>query len=196
MGTTRRVNRERAHGLDGLRGLAALGILVLHVWMYTQANDPTHNVLVDRVIGEFRTGVELFFVLSAFLLAAPWVAASRGDRPAPHLGRFAIRRAARIVPGYLVALIGSLLLLHGTGHPRDIGLGELPLFLLFIPNLVPATRNMLDPPMWTHARRGELLPRPPAHRLGDHAARATLVAERPARPVRRAHRRERRVGRG
>ena len=149
MGTTRRVNARRAHGLDGLRGLAALGILVLHVWMYTQANDPTHNVLVDRVIGEFRTGVELFFVLSAFLLAAPWVAASRGERPAPHLGRFAIRRATRIVPGYLVALIGSLLLLHGTGHPRDIGLGDLPLFLLFIPNLVPATRNMLDPPMWT-----------------------------------------------
>jgi len=149
VGTTRRVNARRAHGLDGLRGLAALGILVLHVWMYTQANDPTHNVLVDRVIGEFRTGVELFFVLSAFLLAAPWVAASRGDRPAPHLGRFAIRRATRIVPGYLVALIGSLLLLHGTGHPRDIGLGDLPLFLLFIPNLVPATRNMLDPPMWT-----------------------------------------------
>jgi peptidoglycan/LPS O-acetylase OafA/YrhL len=143
------VTETRAHGLDGLRGLAALSILVLHVWMYTQAHDPDHNVLVDRVIGEFRTGVELFFVLSAFLLAAPWVAASRGDRPAPHLGRFAIRRAARIVPGYLVALVGSLMLLHGTGHPRDIGLGEVPFFLLFIPNLDPATRNMLDPPMWT-----------------------------------------------
>ena len=140
---------QRAHGLDGLRGLAALSILVLHVWMYTQAHDPTHNVIVDRVIGELRTGVEMFFVLSAFLLAAPWVAASRGERPAPHLGRFAVRRAARIVPGYLVALVGSLLLLHGTGHPRDIGLGELPFFLAFISNLDPATRNMLDPPMWT-----------------------------------------------
>jgi len=93
--------------LDGLRGLAALSILVLHVWMYTQANDPDHDVLVDRVIGEFRTGVLLFFVLSAFLLAAPWVAASRGERPAPHLGRFALRRASRIVPGYLLALAGS-----------------------------------------------------------------------------------------
>ncbi len=149
MGTTRRVSESRAHGLDGLRGLAALAILVLHVWMYTQANDPTHNVLVDRVIGEFRIGVQLFFVLSAFLLAAPWVAASRGDRPSPHLGRFAVRRATRIVPGYLVALVGAILLLHGTGHPRDIDLRELPLFLLFIPNLDAATRNMLDPPMWT-----------------------------------------------
>jgi peptidoglycan/LPS O-acetylase OafA/YrhL len=140
---------SRAHGLDGLRGLAALSILVLHVWMYTAANDPEHDVLVDRVIGEFRTGVLLFFVLSAFLLAAPWVAASRGERPAPHLGRFAIRRVSRIVPGYLLALAGSLVLLHGTGHPRDISLSELPLFLLFIPNLDPATRSMLDPPMWT-----------------------------------------------
>ena len=56
MGTTRRVNARRAHGLDGLRGLAALGILVLHVWMYTQANDPTHNVLIDRVIAQPMSG--------------------------------------------------------------------------------------------------------------------------------------------
>jgi peptidoglycan/LPS O-acetylase OafA/YrhL len=132
-----------------MRGLAALSILILHVWMYTDANDPRHDVLVDRVIGEFRTGVLLFFVLSAFLLAAPWVAASRGERPAPHLGRFAMRRVSRIVPGYLLALAGSLLLLHGTGHPRDISLTDLPQFLLFIPNLDPATRSMLDPPMWT-----------------------------------------------
>jgi acetyltransferase len=143
------MTESRAHGLDGLRGLAALSILVLHVWMYTDANDPSHDVLVDRVIGEFRTGVLLFFVLSAFLLAAPWVAASRGERPAPHLGRFALRRISRVVPGYLLALAGSLLLLHGTGHPRDISLSQLPLFLLFIPNLDAATRTMLDPPMWT-----------------------------------------------
>ena len=148
-GTTRRVTGSRAHGLDGLRGLAALAVLVLHVWMYTQASDPQHDVVVDRVIGEFRTAVLLFFVLSAFLLAAPWVAASRGERPSPHVGRFALRRAARIVPAYLLALVGSLVLLHGTGHPRDISLSELPRFLLFIPNLDPATRNMLDPPMWT-----------------------------------------------
>lgn len=140
---------QRAHGLDGLRGLAALAVLVLHVWMYTQAHDPRHDVLVDRVIGEFRTAVLLFFVLSAFLLAGPWVAASRGERSAPHLGRFALRRVARIVPGYLLALTGALILLHGTGHPRDIALSELPRFLLFVPNLDQATRNMLDPPMWT-----------------------------------------------
>jgi peptidoglycan/LPS O-acetylase OafA/YrhL len=143
------VTETRAHGLDGLRGLAALAVLVLHVWMYTQANDPDHNVLVDRAIGELRTAVLLFFVLSAFLLTAPWVAASRGERPPPRVGRFALRRITRIVPGYLLALLGSLVLLHGTGHPRDIDLGDLPLFLLFIPNLDPATRNMLDPPMWT-----------------------------------------------
>src|SRR5919202_837157 len=99
--------------------------------MYTGANDPRHDVLVDRVLGELRTGVVLFFVLSAFLLAGPWIAASRGERPAPDLGRFALRRVTRIAPGYLLALAGSLLLLHGTGHPRDIPLDKVPLFLVF-----------------------------------------------------------------
>jgi peptidoglycan/LPS O-acetylase OafA/YrhL len=47
----------RAHGLDGLRGLAAFAVLVLHVWMYTGANEPAHDVLTDRVIGELRTAV-------------------------------------------------------------------------------------------------------------------------------------------
>ena len=139
----------RAHGLDGLRGLAAFAVLVLHVWMYTGANDPAHDVLVDRAIGELRTAVLLFFVLSAFLLARPWIAASRGERPAPDLRHFALRRATRILPGYLFALLGALVLLHGTGHPRDISLDEVPLFLLFIANLDPDTRTMLDPPMWT-----------------------------------------------
>ena len=35
-----RTSRPRLHALDGLRGLAALAVLVLHVWMYTDANFP------------------------------------------------------------------------------------------------------------------------------------------------------------
>ncbi len=87
----------RLAGLDGLRGLAALAVVCLHVWMYTDAHAP-HSVLVDAVIGEFRVAVGLFFVLSGFLLARPWIAAARGERPRPRLGLFALRRLARIGP--------------------------------------------------------------------------------------------------
>src|SRR6476661_7764082 len=65
----------RMPGLDGLRGLAALAVVVLHVWMYTDANSAGRPDLLDAVIGEMRVAVGLFFVLSGFLLARPWMAA-------------------------------------------------------------------------------------------------------------------------
>jgi peptidoglycan/LPS O-acetylase OafA/YrhL len=142
---------SRLNGLDGLRGLAAVAVVVLHVWMYTEANAPGRPVLVDAVIGELRVGVVLFFVLSAFLLVRPWVAAARGERPAPQLGRFALRRLARVAPAYWAALAGAFLLLHGTGHGRATGPETLPAFALFLQNLFPQTRGRLDPPMWSLA---------------------------------------------
>ncbi len=141
--------KGRLHPLDGLRGLAALGVVLLHVWIYTGANEPGKSLTLDRWMGELRVCVLLFFVLSGFLLAKPWVAAARGDRPAPALGRYAVRRLARIAPAYWLALAGTLALLHGTGHGRDVALGQVPKFVFFLANVFPETRNQLDPPMWS-----------------------------------------------
>ena len=141
-----RTSRPRLHALDGLRGLAALAVLVLHVWMYTDANWPApgRTDLLDKAIGELRVAIVLFFVLSGFLLAQPWA-----NGRTPDLGRFAARRFARIAPAYWAALIGSLAILHGTGHGRDIALHDVPKFVFFIANVFPETRNQLDPPMWS-----------------------------------------------
>lgn len=114
--------------------------------MYTDANVPAHGRtdVLDKTIGEFRVAITFFFVLSGFLLVQPWL---RGK--APDLGRFAIRRIARVGPAYWAALIGSLLILTGTGHGREIALHDTWKFVLFISNLFPETRTMLDPPMWS-----------------------------------------------
>ncbi|MGZ6695644.1 MAG: acyltransferase family protein [Solirubrobacteraceae bacterium] len=144
-----RTSSRELPGLDGLRGLAALAVVCLHVWMYTDAHRPGRSDLVDAIVGEFRVAVGLFFVLSAFLLARPWVAAARGERPAPGVGRFALRRLARIGPAYWVALTVSFLLLHGTGHGRASDAGHLPIFAAFMENVFSSTRSKLDPPMWS-----------------------------------------------
>src|SRR5690242_15187243 len=126
---------NRLSGLDGLRGLAALAVVCLHVWMYTEAHSAGRSDLVDAVVGEFRVAVGLFFVLSGFLLARPWIAAARSERALPSLGRFAVRRAARIVPAYWLALALSFLLLEGTGHGRATDPGHLPVFAAFLENM-------------------------------------------------------------
>jgi peptidoglycan/LPS O-acetylase OafA/YrhL len=114
--------------------------------MYTDANWPApgRTDVLDKAIGELRVAIVLFFVLSGFLLARPWVAGKT-----PNLGRYAVRRLLRIGPAYWAALIGSLAILHGTGHGRDIALHDVPKFVFFLANVFPETRNQLDPPMWS-----------------------------------------------
>src|SRR4051794_17296100 len=151
--TTDAPPRQRLDALDGLRGLAALGVLVLHVWMfsYGDSGKPPKGLL-DFTLGELRLGVQLFFVLSGYLIFRPFVAAALdGARRAPRLGRYAIRRAARILPGYWVALAGSFLLLRHLGHPMQVDADRLPVFLLFAQNHFEETIKHLDPPMWTLA---------------------------------------------
>jgi peptidoglycan/LPS O-acetylase OafA/YrhL len=150
---TARAPRGRLDALDGLRGLAAVGVLVLHVWMfsYGDSHRPPKGIL-DFSIGELRLGVQLFFVLSGFLIFRPFVAAALDGAPSgPSLGRYVIRRAARILPGYWLALAASFLLLRHLDHPMQIDSGQLPVFLLFAQNHFEETIKHLDPPMWTLA---------------------------------------------
>jgi peptidoglycan/LPS O-acetylase OafA/YrhL len=142
----------RVGALDGLRGLAALGIVVLHVWMFDHGDanggfNPQSGV--DMTINELRLGVVLFFVLSGYLLYRPFLAAAHGERPFPALRSYARRRAARLMPAYWFALLGSFALLAWLDHPLRTSAGELPVFLLFGQNYLAETAKHLDPPMWS-----------------------------------------------
>lgn len=62
------------------------------------------------------SGVQIFFVLSGFLLARPYVAWLQGRRERPRLLAYLARRCARVLPAYYIQLIILLtvsLALHG-----------------------------------------------------------------------------------
>lgn len=144
--------RRRLDALDGLRGAAAVGIVVLHVWMFHQGDlgSPERSTL-DIAISQLRLGMPMFFVLSGFLIFRPFVAAAIEARERPDLRRYAIRRTARIVPAYWVAIVIPAVLLalldHGEARPVE----QLPIYLLFAQNYVDATAQGLNPPTWTIA---------------------------------------------
>jgi peptidoglycan/LPS O-acetylase OafA/YrhL len=174
--------RPRFDALDGLRGLAALGVLVLHVWMfsYGDLHKPPKGFF-DLVFGELRLGVQLFFVLSGFLIYRPFVAAALDRAPSPGLLRYIVRRAARILPAYWAALAGSFLLLRHLDHPMQIDAGQLPLFLVFAQNQFDTTIKHLDPPMWTLAIEVSFYAVLPlagalAMRVGAHRGRQLALA--------------------
>ncbi len=90
---------DRLPGLDGLRGIAVLLDLLLHYCPHTA----TRTVL-DRIIRRGGFGVEVFFVLSGFLITDLLL---REERAHGHISirLFYARRALRILPPLLLLLI-------------------------------------------------------------------------------------------
>jgi peptidoglycan/LPS O-acetylase OafA/YrhL len=147
---------RRIGAVDGLRGAAALSVLGYHAWLYTKARPGVEGraTLADAAAHELRLGLVLFFVLSGFLLYQPWVCAALAGGPAPRFGDYLVRRAARILPAYYLALMGSVLLLWGHDPLPGVRLPEasdLWLFAVFGQNFKDGTLMKLDPPMWTLA---------------------------------------------
>lgn len=96
--------------IDGLRGLAALLVLLSHVGFWTGADGLDVS---GGLLARGDSGVAVFFAISAFLLLRPWVAAGSGVAAPQAVGGYAVRRAARIVPAYVIALV-AVLLVAGT----------------------------------------------------------------------------------
>lgn len=87
--------------LDGLRAVAAAAVLLTHVAFQT---GEVARGAGGALLGRFDAGVAVFFVLSGFLLYRPHAAALRTGRRPPGMRRYALRRAARILPAYWLAL--------------------------------------------------------------------------------------------
>jgi peptidoglycan/LPS O-acetylase OafA/YrhL len=80
------------------------------------------------------------------------VGAAVSGAAGPRHTAYLVRRVARIVPAYYLALIGSVALLWGaTGTPgvRLPPATALPLFAVFAQNYSPSALLSLDPPTWT-----------------------------------------------
>ena len=98
--------KQRVPELDGLRGLAILLVLVFH---YVSQEGTSAPVFLQRLVILGWTGVDLFFVLSGFLIGGILMDARESSS---YFKVFYIRRFFRIIPIYYlwillyIALIG------------------------------------------------------------------------------------------
>jgi len=99
-------------GVDALRGLSALAVLVCHIGAYWSFLSFPGKGLQLTEIGAH--GVDVFIVLSGFCLALPLVGPERQLSTRQFLGR----RAWRILPAYWVALglAATLAIMPATWH--------------------------------------------------------------------------------
>jgi peptidoglycan/LPS O-acetylase OafA/YrhL len=106
---------------------------------HVSVRDPGGLGSLEPVFANGYRGVVVFFVLSGYLVARPFVA-ERAE-----LGPYLVRRAARIVPAYLVALVGVTIL---TGD--DVFLRRPLEYLTFTQNFDPAlVAQGVHGPTWT-----------------------------------------------
>ena len=116
--TTDNVLARRLHGLDALRGLAAMGVLLYHYsWAY-DAIGPRHaapGLWATFPYGNF--GVELFFIISGFVIVMT-LERTKTARA------FILSRAARLYPAFIACLCTTLLVSRVTNHSPGKGYGS------------------------------------------------------------------------
>lgn len=96
----------RFHFIDGLRGIAALMVMLFHFYSLINKNTGA-NLPLDFVFLKGHLGVQIFFVLSGFVIAYSIRHASLDLQFGT---RFFLRRSLRLDPPYWIALLTMVFL--------------------------------------------------------------------------------------
>jgi peptidoglycan/LPS O-acetylase OafA/YrhL len=143
---------KRLPGVDGLRALAAMWVVLFHMSAFS--GEFFHGIPgLDVFLRSGSTGVSLFLVLSGFCLFLPF-AGGRLDRF--KAGEFFRRRCKRLMPAYYVALVLALALAVVTagkwGLP-SLSLGDtifqLVTHIALVHTLFPTTFYSLNGAFWS-----------------------------------------------
>src|SRR3954449_153710 len=135
---------QRVARVESLRALAALGVLVGHVWGAHHAFGPqARDTLAARTIFGGGYGVYVFFSLSGYLLFRPLVDATF-DGGRVDLRRYATNRLLRTLPLYYAVVVVLLIVQEGGGTA-----GQWLRFGTLTENLFRSTALTVDGPIWS-----------------------------------------------
>ncbi|MFP5318576.1 MAG: acyltransferase family protein [Acidimicrobiia bacterium] len=129
-------DRRRVPQLDGLRGVAILLVVFAHMW---DGVSPTNRRLFENtpfVSGGGLFGVELFFVLSGFLITS-LLLREQEETGTVRMGGFYLRRARRLLPAFAIVLAayGTYALVVYHGDARTAALGSIARAATYTENL-------------------------------------------------------------
>jgi peptidoglycan/LPS O-acetylase OafA/YrhL len=142
--------------VEGLRAIAIVLVLVYHVSVHVAAGyarpyvvAPDHPWLQSPV-RHGHYGVQLFFVISGFILSLPFAAHRLAGAPRVDLRRYYLRRLTRLEPPYvivMVALAGALVAFT-PARALDL-LGHLAASLVYVHGFVFGYEAPHNPVAWS-----------------------------------------------
>lgn len=141
---------KEIRALDGLRAVAALSIVLFHVMLFLQLEYTPLSQAINHIWYYLSTGVDLFFVLSGFLLFLPYARAMLDGQRLPSARRFYRRRALRILPAYWACLAIMVALKFFVQHV-PFSLGDVTAHIFLIHDSFPQFNRDYNGPFWTLA---------------------------------------------
>lgn len=181
-------SRIRLEYLDGLRGLAALYVMLGHAYIAIRTQvDPFIGGVELKLLKLIDAGhfaVALFIVLSGYVLMMP-IARTPNLEMRGGWWAYIKRRGRRIMPPYYAGLALSiliLLLVPAISGPRDFTWQSIVSHALLIHNLHPETILTINGPMWSVAMEWQIyfflpfLLLPVLRRFGPFAMLAAAMA--------------------
>lgn len=128
--------KGRSADLDVMRAVAALLVVANHAVLiggspYAETDRSVPALLYH---GSGALGVSLFFALSGFLIAGPFLRGLMADGSTPEVKRYFWRRATRILPAYWVALTAAIVVITPA---NGVHWWEIPVHYGLVQNLLP-----------------------------------------------------------
>ncbi len=142
--------------MDSLRLIAILAVVLYHVEQQCTLKAiyafpmKTWYLPVRRLLESGSRGVELFFVISGFVLGLPFARHALAGGPAVSLRRYYLRRLTRLEPPYLFSLLvfGTAIVLYERWTPLEL----VPHFIataLYVHELIYGRVSPINSVTWT-----------------------------------------------
>lgn len=140
--------------IDGLRFIAIGTVIFFHIGVshiFTTSQDAlTGGRWVTYFTRVGFHGVELFFMISGFILGLPFASHALRDKPRVNLKKYFLRRLTRLEPPYMLSLILFFFIL--VIFKNEDGLSLLPHLmagLVYLHNIIYATANPINEVAWS-----------------------------------------------
>ncbi len=130
---------NRIFGIDIFRGLAALLVLCFHYWTFFPDSSFFQISWIQTVFSAGHLGVDMFFVLSGFLVSLSLFYT-------PKISRYAKKRIVRIVPLAWAVVLGLFLYKHDFSTEKFL---DFFVHFFFLQGFFSEWYHSINPVMWT-----------------------------------------------